>query len=57
MIVCTEALHASFSKGAYDRQYRLPQLLFGDRRRKPVLVTGDEYNRKGLRLDQFYSRR
>ncbi len=53
MIVCTELCTLHFQKEPTIDSIA-SSLLFGDGA-AAVLVTGDEFNRKGLRLDQFYS--
>jgi len=53
MIVCTELCTLHFQKDPTIDSIA-SSLLFGDGA-AAVLVTGDEYNKKGLRLDQFYS--
>ena len=53
MIVCTELCTLHFQKEPTIDSIA-SSLLFGDGA-AAVLVTSDEYNKKGLRLDQFYS--
>ena len=53
MIVCTELCTLHFQKEPTIDSIA-SSLLFGDGA-AAVLVTHDEYNKKGLRLDQFYS--
>jgi len=53
MIVCTELCTLHFQKEPTIDNIA-SSLLFGDGA-AAVLVTGDEYNKKGLKLDQFYS--
>ncbi len=53
MIVCTELCTLHFQKEPTVDSIA-SSLLFGDGA-AAVLVTNDEYNKKGLKLDQFYS--
>src|SRR5678816_3463140 len=53
MIVCTELCTLHFQKEP-TIDSSASSLLFGDGA-AAVLITGDEYHRKGLRLEQFYS--
>jgi predicted naringenin-chalcone synthase len=53
MIVCTELCTLHFQKEPTIDSIA-SSLLFGDGA-AAVLVTNDEYNKRGLRLDQFYS--
>ena len=53
MIVCTELCTLHFQKEATIDSIA-SSLLFGDGA-AAVLVTGNEYHKKGLKLDQFYS--
>jgi predicted naringenin-chalcone synthase len=53
LIVCTELCTLHFQKGTTTDSIA-SSLLFGDGA-AAVLVTGDEYNKAGLKLDQFYS--
>jgi len=53
LVVCTELCTLHFQKETTIDSIA-SSLLFGDGA-AAVLVTNDEYNKKGLRLDQFYS--